>query len=126
MKAKKGELWNLTNQEVVKQWFNGETVWSVEMGGLGPNYELAIQTAIFALLRKLLKTKPPYKKLLKGDYYDKLFFKTKGVGDGHSGATAGAAKTVAYQFYRYGYKHMMNKSPQDRRIQVMLPKQEPK
>jgi hypothetical protein len=117
----KNSLWDMTTQEVLNKWDKGESIWSVEMGGLGPNYELAIQEGIFDILRELFKQKLNKKTLLDNKRwskkYEDLVFKALKEKD-HSGATAGAAQQVAYRFYVYGYKYMMDKSPEDRRIQV--------
>jgi nitrogen fixation protein len=40
--------------EWLRRWDSGESVWSVEMGGLGPGYEQAIQITAAEILRDLL------------------------------------------------------------------------
>jgi len=41
-------------KDAVERWDRGETVWSVEMGGLGPGYEQAIQIGMIEVLRRLI------------------------------------------------------------------------
>lgn len=38
--------------ESLRAWDSGEIVWTVEMGGLGPGYEQAIQVLVIELLRE--------------------------------------------------------------------------
>lgn len=115
-----------TIEEVLKDWDKNETVWSIEMGGLGPGYEQAIQIGIFELSRDLILLKLP--ELNKedsnkavNDFLDEQLHKTmKRVKelDGLSGAMAGAIKNVAYKFKADGYKKVIDSVPKDRLIQV--------
>jgi hypothetical protein len=40
-----------TVTEMLKAWDDGETIWSVELGGLGPGYEQTIQVAAVEFAR---------------------------------------------------------------------------
>jgi len=42
----------MTAQEALAKWDAGETLTSIEMGGIGPGYEQAIQIAIFEYIRR--------------------------------------------------------------------------
>lgn len=42
----------MTASEMIAAWDRGETIWSLEMGGLGPGYEQAIQTAAVEMMRE--------------------------------------------------------------------------
>lgn len=93
-----------TVADVVAAWDRGETVWSVEMGGLGPGYEQCIQVLMIELLRDLDgKTLP--------ETEDKEAWRS--LGDSvvdqlnetlhFSGAQVGVAKSVAFRILRIGY-----------------------
>jgi hypothetical protein len=43
-----------TAAEALARWDDGKTVWTVEMGGLGPGYEQAIHVTAFELIREAL------------------------------------------------------------------------
>ena len=106
-----------------EKWRSGQIVQTVELGGISPGYEQAIQILLFEIMARW-----------EGDLWDQdiehqsypkeyLEHCDKVVGDlnerlGFSGAQVGAAKTTAYQLMTYGYKYMMDKAPKDRRIQV--------
>jgi hypothetical protein len=114
-------LWDITNEEVIDKWKKGESLFTVELGGLGPSYEQALQNFLFDLFAYLVDNKIPIKKLTTGKKYSKIYYDIcSKVTDGRdlSGAMFDVAKGTAYQFYRYGYKEMMNKAPNDRTIQI--------
>lgn len=48
-----------TARELVSQWDSGETIWSIEMGGLGPGYEQAIQILAVEITRDNLDKQVP-------------------------------------------------------------------
>jgi hypothetical protein len=114
---------NLNFKEAAKRWTNGQSVWSVEMGGIGPGYEQCIQTIIFEALSKW--PKETFDLDVDGKTYPTAFNEwfEPIVSDldksfGFSGAQVGAAKTVVWQFLKYGYAEMMAKAPKDRKILV--------
>lgn len=112
---------DLSNVEVVKRWKAGKAVFSIELGGLGPGYEQAIQEMLFDVFSHLTEEKIPFASLVDGKKFSDAYGKICDVvaeGKGLSGAQYGAAKGVAYQFHRYGYKEMMEKVPQDGLILV--------
>jgi hypothetical protein len=107
--------------EAIKNWKDGKTVWSAELGGIGPGYEQAIQVLLWEIVSRWdqgevkdnEKSYPEnYNKHVDGvtNELDKIF--------GFSGAQVGVAKATAYQFLKYGYSEMMNKLPDERWIQV--------
>ena len=51
------ELYGKDAKEWLSRWDAGETLWSVEMGGLGDDYEEAIQAAAVVMLRAMLDLK---------------------------------------------------------------------
>ncbi|KKK93920.1 hypothetical protein LCGC14_2688070 [marine sediment metagenome] len=62
-----------TLDEAIERWDAGRSLFSVEMGGLGPGYEQAIQ------ILKKKRTKDGYWKL-QNNHPGKLFFKIEGAG----------------------------------------------
>lgn len=48
------ELYEATAAEWLQRWDRGESVWSVEMGGLGPGYEQCIQITAAEILRHMI------------------------------------------------------------------------
>lgn len=108
----------------LKQWDAGESVFSVEMGGLGPGYEMAIQGLAFELMRKLRR----FKKWEDKDELEKLDKKLdktvvhkfdKEPWGGFSVAQVGAAKCIASRVCRVGYRTALREGVvKDRLIQV--------
>lgn len=114
-----------TWQQVAKNWDAGKTVWSAELGGIGPGYEQAIQELVFGILSKWPKDKI-LSATASGESYPKEYdtFVDKVAHDldkkvgGFSGAQVGTAKATAFQFIAFGYAFMMNKCEKGRLIQV--------
>lgn len=105
--------------DALKLWDKGENLWSVEMGGLGPSYEQSIQFSVFEIIRELKgitpigNTNTVYKRL------DAALARVDKKFDiGHSGATAGASKYLAYRFMKFGYRKTLQDAPKGRTIQV--------
>ena len=120
---------NTTNEDVLKAWDTGDSVWSCELGGIGPGYEQCIQLMGFEMLRAMLAN-PIDWEAMSGDehkaerqaYYDKIEA-APGVKAAieklqPSGAQHGAAMNIASVFARNGYAKGMDMVPKDRRIQV--------
>lgn len=117
----------LSWKDVSRKWDAGETVWSAELGGLGPGYEQAIQILLFEILH-LCANREPFP-LSVGDKFSEEYdsvvveamnrLEGKMHLTGFTGAQVGAAKMTAYQFMSFGYEEMMSKIPDpDRRILV--------
>jgi len=102
--------------DALQRWDAGETVFTVEMGGLGPSYEQAIQVLVFELLRDLAQK--PLPKKPKPDWGNSTVTRIDKKMGGYSGAMVGAAKSLAYRAIRDGWKKMLESAPQDRLIQV--------
>lgn len=114
-------------QDWLNRWDADQDVWSIEMGGLGPGYEQAIQIAAAELLRFMLAKN-----------YDADFWEDKEIAKKHgdeiraasyeneaikklglSGAQFGAAMNLASCLYRNGpIAVMKDKQVKDRHIQV--------
>ena len=118
-----------TVADALKKWDAGETVFSVEMGGMGPGYEMAIQGLVFELLRKWSERTIPK---LGTDISDELRATLHAEADaivhecndmpwgGFSGAQVGAAKSLAICILRRdSYRSALReKDVEDRLIQV--------
>lgn len=115
-----------TAVEQVRLWDAGESVFTVEMGGLGPGYEQAIQVLAIEIMRDEMGKPLPvpgdgtYRAW--GDATVARIDYRKPDGTyacgGFSGAQAGAAKQIAYQFLRDGPEKAMADIPDDRKILV--------
>ena len=102
------------------RWDEGRSVWSIEMGGLGPGYEQCIQIVAAEVLRWLLLAKPA-----EGvEWWESGGLMGKAVLPkvdhlGLSGSQWGAGVNLAGHLYRNGPRGVMN-SPEvaSRKIQV--------
>lgn len=113
-----------TLPEAIAKWNAGDTVWTIEMGGLGPGYEQAIQVGIFELAKRLDPAALPPEDDQKA-LWDALdahlhaaIKEVSPVLDGLSGAQAGAIMSVAYRFVKKGYNETIQTVPKDRLIQA--------
>ena len=86
--------------ELIRRWDSGQTIWSVELGGLGPGYEQAIQTLAVELVRDNLGKELPEK--LPEDWGDATVSRLNETCGGFSGAQVGQAKWLAYQWLAKG------------------------
>lgn len=99
----------------LKRWDDGGSVWSIEMGGLGPGYEQCIQITTAEILRHLLERQYDVAKWDDSESWerDNKEIKTAGFANarisalGLSGAQWGAAMNLAIQFYRRGPRAVM-------------------
>ena len=90
-----------TAKEMVKAFDDGEAVTTVEMGGLGPGYEQAIQLFAIELMRKFADVEPD--KLWKSISDGALGVASNECkGLGLSGAQGGAAINLVYHFIKDG------------------------
>jgi hypothetical protein len=111
-------------QDVIDRWDAGDTIWSIEMGGLGPGYEQAIQAAAMEILRQMLAETADAsgwdKDVAMRSYSEGLHAKIGGKlsGLGLSGAQFGAAMNIAARIYKYGPREFAKGIPSDRKIQV--------
>ena len=96
-----------TAAEALNMWDKGEPVWSVDMGGMGPGYEQAIQVLAFEIIRDNVNTPLP-------PAGDKAW-RTWGDAAAHrlskwgfSGAQVGAAKNIASITLKKGWRVALN------------------
>ena len=114
--------------EWVKRWDKGDrSIWSIEMGGLGPGYEQAIQITAVEIVRHLLQAKYDTNLWENDDVWkrdkdniEKAVFGNPVVKKlGLSGAQWGAAFNLANFMYRDGpVKVMKDARVKDRHIQI--------
>lgn len=112
-----------TVEEALKMWDGNKPVFSIEMGGLGPGYEMAIQGLAFECMREI-------RGFAKWDDKGELDKVNKMLDEvvhrfndepwgGFSGAQVGAAKNLAAMVCRNGYRAALNQEvAKYRRIQV--------
>lgn len=113
--------------EWLKRWDSGYSVWSIEMGGIGPGYEQCIQITAAEVLRHLLDRQYDVaawdsKDALERDHkeVETAGFSNKRISAlGLSGSQWGAAQSLAISLYRRGPRSVMtDERLKDRRIQV--------
>ncbi len=112
-----------TTEEALAAWDAGEPVWSVEMGGIGPGYEQAIQLMAFEMLRAMQATPVDWTNEDAVRAYSDLIREqpnAKKIGSevGASGAQHGAAMNIASIFTRQGYAKGLELAGDDRHILV--------
>lgn len=112
--------------EWLKRWDAGDIVWTVEMGGLGPGYEQAIQITVAEMLRYLLSEPQDTESWKDEEKWpperDRLYEKMREnqtVNDlGLSGAQAGSALSLAVAIYLRGPRDCIDQVPKYRQIMV--------
>lgn len=114
-----------TCAEVLEAWDNGGAVWSIEMGGIGPGYEQAIQVLAMELLRELIAKDFRWTDDSKADSINAraLLNPVVSVVDkwpdcGFSGAQVGAAMQIACKFHKMGPTVALDSAPEDRRTMI--------
>ena len=127
--AEEIELYGADPADWLKRWDAGDSVWTIEMGGLGPGYEQAIHIIVAEILRLMLEKK--YNSAVWGDgdnetwQRDREEIEAMGHSNatmkhlGPSGAQWGAAMNIAVMLYHHGPRTIMADSRvKDRHIQV--------
>ena len=114
-----------TVAEMLEAWDRGDSVWSIEMGGLGPGYEQAIQILAIECLRAMHDARFEWSGDQEADterLSPILDSVTSIVNDwpgcGFSGAQVEGAYNIATLFHRHGPIAALEKADEDRRIQV--------
>jgi hypothetical protein len=114
--------------EWLRRWDDNQSVWTIEMGGMGPGYEQCIHITCAEIIRFMLaqkyewgrlKTEPEigkkWQEEIEAMSHDNLTIKKLGL----SGAQWGAACNIAYQIYGRGPREVMkDERVKDRHIQV--------
>jgi hypothetical protein len=108
-----------TVNEALAIWDSGESVFSVEMGGIGPGYEMAIQGLAFELMRLYKDVDWTVEPPSIPDDEDIIHACDSFQWGCFSGAQVGAARNLAAMVCRHGYRNALrNPVVSDRLIQV--------
>lgn len=110
-----------TTQEALNIWDSGNSIETIEMGGLGEGYENGIHAAAFEIIRVLDGSEIPEETKEINELFDKTLrdaMEALPELNGLSGAMAGAAKQVAYKAITDGWKGMRDSIPEDRLITI--------
>lgn len=103
-------LYPETALDALQRWDLGDSVFTIEMGGLGPGYEQAIQLLVFEIVRDHHEDKLPdteNKETLdayRRTFGEKAITRTDKLAGGYSGAQVGAAKRIAFRAIRDGWR----------------------
>jgi hypothetical protein len=122
MKDDGNGLYALDAREQLRRWDAGDIIWTIEMGGLGPGYEQAIQILAIEIIRDEIDKPLPTEHLEEWGHptVERIDYRlpdgTWSCG-GFSGAQVGAARNLAYRWLRDGVAATLSTVPQDRRIQ---------
>jgi hypothetical protein len=121
------EMYGSDAVDWLKRWDEGRTVWSIEMGGLGPGYEQCIHITCAEILRVMLEGKFDHSKWSDKDQWKRdrdaisdLVMAVPAVKAlGLSGAQWGGALNVASNLYMHGPRKLLtDERVKDRHIQV--------
>ena len=119
------ELYGADSAYLLARWDAGTSVHTIEMGGLGPGYEQALQVAMFEILREMLDREPDHSlwddkdvwKAFREDLSKAVMPRVNHLG--LSGAQWGAAVSLASAFYMRGPRDVMkDKAGAERGIMV--------
>ena len=93
---------------MLHEWDSGRTIWTIEMGGLGPGYEQALQICMVEICRAAIK-EPRRQDEDDKQYSDRfkvlrdvVVHEIDSMCGGFSGAQVGAATSLAYRFVTDG------------------------
>lgn len=102
----RADRYGLTASDLIAKWDRGESIWSISMGGMGPGYEQAIQTAAIEMAREGLDV--PLEGPKEGhdaiwrEVCDRALEKHDEALGGLSGAMYGAASWLAWRWVHGG------------------------
>lgn len=112
-------------REQLRRWDKGDSIWSIEMGGLGPGYEQALQILAIEIVRDYLDKPLPTKETWSafGDDTANRIDRKLPNGSyscgGFSGAQVGAAKNLAFHWLKDGPAEVLRQcADRERHIQV--------
>lgn len=121
----KAEMYGKDAADLLARWDAGDSpIHTVEMGGLGPGYEQALQITAFEILRDLLTRKPDHSLWADEDAWkaerDIIDKNVSKIIDslGLSGAQWGAAMSLATAWYMRGPVQVMSEVDDNRRTMV--------
>ena len=114
----------LDAREQLRRWDAGGTIWSIEMGGVGPGYEQAIQVLAIEIVRDYLDKALPTDENWRTWGDDTVARVDRKQPDGtyscggFSGAQVGAAKDLALHWLKEGPAAVYDQVKPERHIQV--------
>lgn len=118
---------DISTEEALARWRDGATVWSIEMGGLGPGYEQVIQIIAFTALEAAVKMKIDWERGDGDEEYTGAVVAeieddpkvTRAIAElNPSGAQMRAALNIALVIARHGYAQALKMVAGARQIQV--------
>lgn len=113
------DLIALDAREQLRRWDEGRSIWSIEMGGLGPGYEQAIQVLAIEIVRDNIDKPLPAETAYQDKWGDATVTRIDKACFGFSGAQVGAAKFLAYKWMSEGPANIQEVPElKDRHIQV--------
>lgn len=121
------ELYGASAADWLERWDAGRSVWSIEMGGLGPGYEQCIQITAAEILRHMVGKGYDWAKWENPDEWKRVRDEIEEAGFknpiieklGLSGAQWGGAMNLASCIFRMGPRGVMrDERVKDRKIQV--------
>lgn len=111
------ELYAADAAEHLRRWDAGEPVWTIDMGGLGPGYEQAIQILAVEIVRDGIGGQLPDDASYREWGEEAIRRNSKSCG-GFTGAQVGAAKNLAWNILKHGPAETLEQVGADRRILV--------
>lgn len=105
----------LNLEQAVAKFKDGGITWTIEMGGMGPGYEQAIQLLTWEALRRW-GNKPVLDVKEFAEFFGSVAKSVSGSLGGLSGAQCGAASGLARAFLDMGYVEAMSEVDPERRI----------
>lgn len=114
-------MYPTTVAEAVQWWDEGRTLWTIEMGGLGPGYEQALQTFMVEILRDAHTREWPDGQEAWDQFLEARNATNSRLRDFHlglSGMQADAATNLAWQFLHHPWEDVLKMVESDRRIQI--------
>lgn len=116
---------------MLNKWDAGQPIWTVELGGLGPGYEQAIQVAAIEMARDNNGIALPEDKEERNQAWDRLCSATLTKHDealgGLSGAMYGAAKWLSYQWcHNGGPEALIERAKEQKADTIMVSKAFPR
>ena len=120
-KRRGGSVTVITAEDQLRLWDKGETIWSIEMGGLGPRYEQALQILAIEIVRDNLGKPLPDPNIPNCEWGNSTVRRIDSPGNhlGFSGAQVSAARFLAYKWLSIGPTALMCEvAYRERHIQV--------
>jgi hypothetical protein len=123
--------WNIhetsDNEEAIERWDSGQALWSIELGGLGPGYEQAIQILVVEIVRDALASTHPVSDYVREngtklfqDLADKTAHKHNETCLGFTGAQVGVATSFAFKIVTEGWPKVLEEIRADPQLKERM------